>query len=112
MSKTYYTTIGAVRGECGHRHRTSETAQRCADKDQAGCAHVGGYSDRRVVAFDAEGYEYAEAPTKMVRGCAGDASPRGYCGATDCYVCFPNEDYDNDDDGPDYEPEEEFRWVG
>lgn len=54
MSDTYttYTTSGSVRGCCGHRHRTIEAAKRCIDKDHAGCARQGGYSDRTVVYYD------------------------------------------------------------
>jgi hypothetical protein len=50
--KTYYTcgTTRDVRGNCGHRHRTILGAVRCNDRDQAGCASQGGYSDRSIVA--------------------------------------------------------------
>ena len=51
MSDTY-TTIGRVRGCCGHQHRSIEAAQRCVNRDQAGCAKQGGYSDRSVVKGD------------------------------------------------------------
>lgn len=47
---TYYTTTGSVRGCCDHKHRTIETAQRCIDRDHAGCKSQGGYSDRKIVA--------------------------------------------------------------
>lgn len=47
---TIYTTIGSVRGCCGHRHRSAEAAERCLDRDRARCAEHGGYSDRTVVA--------------------------------------------------------------
>lgn len=46
---TYYETAGSVRGSCGHRHRSEDTARRCLRHDQEGCAQQGGYSDRRVV---------------------------------------------------------------
>ena len=45
---TTYTTYGSVRGGCGHKHRTIETACRCAQKDQRDCKSVRGYSDRSV----------------------------------------------------------------
>ena len=45
---TTYTTIGDVRGTCGHQHRTLEAAERCRAADSAGCKSQGGYSDRRV----------------------------------------------------------------
>ena len=60
--QTYYTTRGAVRGACGHHHRTLGAAQRCADADQRDCARAvrgsfaHGYSDRRVVAVDNDGW--------------------------------------------------------
>jgi len=47
MSKTY-TTIGSVRGCCGHKHRTIEAAVDCIKRDQSGCRSQGGYSDREV----------------------------------------------------------------
>jgi len=43
-----YTTIGSVRGDCGHKHRNIWAAARCLANDQAGCASQGGYSDRRI----------------------------------------------------------------
>ena len=51
MSDTY-TTMGSVRGCCGHKHRTIEAAKRCIDRDHAGCVRQGGYSDRTVVYSD------------------------------------------------------------
>lgn len=44
----YYQAIGNVRGACNHHHKTAQTAQKCADLDQAGCKTQGGYSDRYV----------------------------------------------------------------
>ena len=49
---TTYTTIGSVRGCCGHQHRTIEAAQQCVNRDHAGCVRQGGYSDRSVVKGD------------------------------------------------------------
>jgi D-arabinose 1-dehydrogenase-like Zn-dependent alcohol dehydrogenase len=49
---TTYSTSGDVRGSCGHCHRSIETAQRCIDEDQKGCAAQGGYSDRVIVHSD------------------------------------------------------------
>lgn len=49
MKKTTYTTEGSIRGSCGHKHRTIETARKCLQEDQAGCRSQGGYSDRRIV---------------------------------------------------------------
>ena len=46
-----YEARGSVRGSCGHIHRSIGAAVRCARKDQASCARLGGgaYSDRVVV---------------------------------------------------------------
>ncbi len=52
MMKTYYTTVGRVRGECGHKHRTVTAAQACAERDDDGCATQGGYSDRSIRAVE------------------------------------------------------------
>lgn len=49
---TTYTTIGSVRGSCGHTHRTYGGAMACLRRDQARCAAVGGYSDRHVASSD------------------------------------------------------------
>jgi len=45
-----WTVSGAVRGECGHRHKTKAAAKTCADKDAKACRALGGgaYSDRGV----------------------------------------------------------------
>lgn len=47
------TTLPAnVRGDCPHRHRTPEAAQRCADADDRSVKKGHGqhaYSDRRVI---------------------------------------------------------------
>jgi hypothetical protein len=51
-----YTTRGDVRGGCFHLHRTIKAAERCRASDQLGCERQGGYSDRRVVAIDSDGW--------------------------------------------------------
>ena len=51
MARTY-TTIGDIRGECGHRHRTLRTAAICRHRDSVGCVSHGGYSDRRLYAVE------------------------------------------------------------
>jgi hypothetical protein len=46
-----YRAIGAVRGWCGHTHRTGDAAQECADHDHRSLQHSwgsDGYSDRIV----------------------------------------------------------------
>ena len=44
----YYITKGSVRGSCGHRQRTIETACECQHRDEVGCRKQGGYSDRSI----------------------------------------------------------------
>lgn len=43
-----FVCVGSVRGWCGHEHRSEDAAERCCDRDQAGCEKRRGYSDRRV----------------------------------------------------------------
>ena len=59
-----YTTCGAVRGCCGHTHRTLEAAVRCLQDDRRGCRTQGGYSDRSVTYAD--GSALAEADHERV----------------------------------------------
>lgn len=49
--RTYYYTHGSVRGSCGHVHRRRFAAQKCLDRDKAGCRAQGGYSDRVVMVW-------------------------------------------------------------
>lgn len=51
----HYVCIGAVRGECGHHHRTVESATVCVLQDKHNCRAQGGYSDRIVEGRDAKG---------------------------------------------------------
>jgi hypothetical protein len=53
-----YTTYGDIRGCCGHRHKTIETAETCLGRDQRGCASRRGYSDRSVVRIGDDGNLY------------------------------------------------------
>jgi len=61
-----YIARGNVRGDCGHRHRTVEAAERCAEQDRRAIRRLPSspygapYSDRRVVAVDERGYETGE----------------------------------------------------
>ena len=51
-TKVTYTTYGSVCGGCGHKHRTLETAAKCATKHSRNIRRWNGrnaYSDRRVV---------------------------------------------------------------
>jgi hypothetical protein len=54
MATNYYTTEGNIRGACGHKHRTLDTALACIAKDNEGCVSQGGYSDRQVVEMPAK----------------------------------------------------------
>ncbi len=49
---TTYTTIGNMRGSCGHRHRTVDAAARCVARDLAKCRVRGDCSDRIIVALE------------------------------------------------------------
>ncbi len=49
---TKYTCVGSVRGCCGIKHRSLETALKCCDRDQKDCRSARGYSDRRPVSLD------------------------------------------------------------
>jgi hypothetical protein len=55
-----YTCKGDVRGDCGIKHRTLETALACLERDMEGCASQGGYSDRDVVSDNGEVWNYCE----------------------------------------------------
>ena len=57
MKKTYYTTVGQIRGKCGHKHRSPEAAMRCCRRDTLGCKSQGGYSDRIVIDSDGNQWE-------------------------------------------------------
>lgn len=64
IETSHYTTTGSVRGTCGHRHRTYETAERCAVQDQRDCRAIPGghsYSDRSVVEVLTDGTEQRPA---------------------------------------------------
>lgn len=50
----YFTTEGEIRGCCGHKHRSPETARKCLERDRAGCREQGGYSDREIVRVTGE----------------------------------------------------------
>lgn len=55
MTKVHYYSKGPVRGCCGHRHRTPETAIACSERDGYYCHRQGGYSDRQVYGSDGTG---------------------------------------------------------
>lgn len=44
------THLASELDDCGHRHRTAETAHRCQREHARGCASQGGYSQRAVYA--------------------------------------------------------------
>ena len=71
----HYTTVGEIRGHCGHKHRSAHAAGACLRKDQAGCKGQGGYSDRVAVAVD----DYGEqAPLSALDQDAADQAECGY----------------------------------
>jgi len=45
---SHYASIGSVRGDCGHKHRSPRTAMSCTARDQRACRQLPGrcYSDR------------------------------------------------------------------
>tara|TARA_R100000656_G_scaffold104176_2_gene76316 strand:+ start:35042 stop:35512 length:471 start_codon:yes stop_codon:yes gene_type:complete len=57
-----YSAEGSVRGNCGHNHRSIDTACACLLRDQRDCASLGGgtYSDRKVVRSDGRPLNYGE----------------------------------------------------
>lgn len=60
-NRSIWTTVGSVRGCCGHAHRSEDTAYRCLAGDRDGCASQGGYSDRRVIDVSGgDDYSYSE----------------------------------------------------
>lgn len=69
-----YTTTGPVRGDCGHRHRSIDTARTCLRRDGDGCASQGGYSDRRVVRWDGSELTAAEEAELLALDLADDAA--------------------------------------
>jgi len=60
-----YTTKGNVRGSCGHQHRSIRTAEKCRQRDAAGCRSQGGYSDRFVVRIDGEPLNRSEFDSQV-----------------------------------------------
>jgi hypothetical protein len=57
--EVYYIAKGSVRGECGHKHKTVEAAERCREKDvksvlvnNPSTYPTRAYSDRRVIAVE------------------------------------------------------------
>lgn len=75
-SIAYYTTNGSARGNCGHKHRTMEGAERCLCADRRGCATQGGYSDRSLYAVSTDG-QWTRYLTYFDGGrvCLGESEP-------------------------------------
>lgn len=46
-----YTTEGALRGKCGHKHKSIDGAIDCLDADEAVCLTRGGHTDRKILAI-------------------------------------------------------------
>lgn len=57
MKQITYTTVGSVRGCCGHNHRSAAAAGLCVGRDQRACESQGGYSDRQVRRSDGRDLE-------------------------------------------------------
>lgn len=51
MSKQRWTTLGPVRGGCGHAHKTIGLALRCLIAEMRDCCREGCFSDRMVYEF-------------------------------------------------------------
>lgn len=54
--KDYYIAYGSVRGSCGHKHKTREAAEKCAERDAKAIRRLypstfptRAYSDRSAV---------------------------------------------------------------
>ena len=69
----YWTTWGSVRGTCGHRHRSPETAERCRQRDRRAVRRCypsvfpeRAYSDRQVYRMPVDA-EPAEADRRGER---------------------------------------------
>ena len=63
IMNSYYTTIGPVRGECGHRHKSYRNAASCVRRDNAAVKLGYGeqaYSDRRVYRLGEDGIPVPE----------------------------------------------------
>lgn len=83
---TYYTTLGPVRGTCGHRHREARTALDCLERDCRSCRAIPGgtsYSDRRIVRVpddtapgDLREDRIARAPSDVTMGDVVDDRPQ------------------------------------
>lgn len=54
------TCAGPARGNCGHNHRSFNTAVRCCLRDTAACNRQGGYSDRYPVRINGEDFNDEE----------------------------------------------------
>lgn len=67
---TCFTTWGPVRGCCGHAHINRDAAERCIEKDHAGCRSQGGYSDRHIRAIESReeitNYDVTRGPGKPI----------------------------------------------
>ena len=93
---TYFTSIGSVRGSCGHKHKSEDAAEACIAADQRACARQGGYSDRVAVErrprFDAHPFVHAHDGRYVVaaRDGARDTAPLRPAAArlTGCFASF------------------------
>lgn len=53
---TTYSTIGYVRGNCGHKHTTIQAAFKCLERDALRHHKMGGNTDRVIVRNDGENF--------------------------------------------------------
>lgn len=98
---TYFTSIGSVRGSCGHKHQTEHAAEACIAADQRACARQGGYSDRVAVErrprFDADAFVHEHDGSFVVaqRDGAQFIAPlrRADARLTGCYASFGSLSY-------------------
>jgi hypothetical protein len=70
--ETLYTTLGDVRGGCGHAHRSLKAAIACRKADHKGCVSQGGYSDRQIYTITEreERYNITLPPEQLARDTA------------------------------------------
>jgi hypothetical protein len=60
------TTLGPLRGSCGHKHKDLESAVGCWAKDEAVCAARGGHTDRQIFAVERGGRRELNAPEQAM----------------------------------------------
>ena len=51
-SPARYTSEGALRGPCGHKHKDLESSVECLANDEALCRRRGGHTDRKILVIE------------------------------------------------------------